>query len=1168
MKKISRILSLILVFTFIAGTLPAGTFVFAAEEVPWDVSYGGNGRQMPFDPPNNYVSQQNPPDFTWSKMDGADSYDLIVASDPELTDIKYRKDGIKTNFYNFDTIFETGVHYYWAVRYNMGSTPSGWSTPRRFRIDPNAYEFPVPDIDTLLSRIPSTHPRILVTQDTLDEFRSYKDKYEGSKEVYDAIVKMARDYTEQNVIDAEPEYQTFDNFVEQSEFNQKLGAMANTLINKMLTCGFAYLLTEDKEIGDFAVRCLIALTEWDINGATSYENQDQVHRSIMYKGAIGYDWLYDLLTEEQKQQVLTMVRDRAKVMEYLLDSIEESPYDSHGWNAYAFIGIASLATYGELQEAEGWLRKAIPGYTCIMPPWSGQDGGWSQGTDYWQYSTGNTKEFMTIFALAGVINLFDKAFAHNEHLWTMYVYPAGSYGSFGDQANMTRSNDYNYTAISLTKQAYFTHNPVALWLYEQQNQVDTTDYHSYYARTVEDTMEPEAPYSYPLAHEFSDIGWVAMTDDLINPERIQLTFKSSPYGSFNHSHADQNSFIIQAFGEKLAVKSGYYDAYHSNHDSNFTRTTPAHNSVTVATSKGQMDDSMDAKGELTAFLTQQDFDLTSGDATQAYNGRLGKFERSIIYIRPDMFVVIDDLEAAPGLESSFEWWLNAEHAIKLYENENGAKITEGSAVLDAQVQYPEKVTSYYNDTFASSNMKEYPAEGRYAESNVQTRVWFETEKTDKTKMVVTLDVHRDDTEARYTDTEYYDDYMKMTFEDGTIILVNLGDNTNEVVTADGITFTGTAVAYNDDSIMLVLGTSLKVGDKEILNFEKTASVVLGENELGISTCEDNKICVNTNNEYVQGIEKITDYDGNEMGPAYGLTIENGKLETAAANTDTENEEETEDAEEEIVSEIVESDEYITISADADNYSLMLNGKLITSNEVSTTAKVTIDGTEQDVELTGYVRRDGTTAYSGKLTIPGAKYKTVEKSENLITNAAVVGNVLEINELTLSAQTADDLYISLETVPTTELKMTTNKDYDAVKDSLTIFKEAEDYTGTRAAGANLYTTRSFLSGGAGISKFDNLGTSMTYEIEVAEEGDYSFAVKYVAWLDGGAKRSFTIGDKAYSFSMEQTLDWGTVPENWYATVSDDTIHLTPGTYTITFGVLENSWNYDWFGFIKR
>ena len=102
----------------------------------------------------------------------------------------------------------------------------------------------------------------------------------------------------------------------------------------------------------------------------------------------------------------------------------------------------------------------------------------------------------------------------------------------------------------------------------------------------------------------------------------------------------------------------------------------------------------------------------------------------------------------------------------------------------------------------------------------------------------------------------------------------------------------------------------------------------------------------------------------------------------------------------------------------------------------------------------------------------------------------------------------------------------------------------------------------------MSDFNTPGTEMVYSITIAEEGDYDFAIKYVAWEDGGAVRTFTINEKDYVFNLEKTADWGTEPGVWRAITTDSGVHLTPGTYEVKLGVTSGLWNYDWLGFVKR
>lgn len=1177
-KLLSSFLCIVICIALFSETgvfAAAGTVKGASAAEPWDKDYNLNGEAlMPFTPEDGYVAQQNPPSFKWGYVEEATSYEVVVATDPELKDIKYRKDEIKYNYYNFEMIFETGIHYYWAVRYYTDNKPSSWSKVREFRIDPDAYEYPFPDIDTIVSRVPEGHPRLLATPDTLDEFRAKKDKSAAAKKVYDREIAAADRYIKTE-INKEPidKSKEIEDPVRKAEWLQTLRGDAGAILEKSMSCGFAYLLTGDEKYGRYAIDCLVEASKWDINGVTSYQTQDQIAREFAFKTAIAYDWVEPMMTDAEKKAVLKMIHDRTKILEHLLESLKRGPYDSHGYTAYGYIGVASLATVGDIPESKEWFEKSLIGFSALTPVWGYEDG-WSQGTMYWSFDPPSVDWFMPFLAIGGIANLYGLAYSQNQYLYYMYNSPNGSYGGFGDASG---KNQTPLTKIA-TYDAYFTRNPVTRWIAEDYGYVpgETKLYGFFDYVIADDNLESEPPFTYQLSHEFQDIGWVSMMDSIINKDRIKLMFKSSPFGSFNHSHADQNSFVLEAYGQPLLISSGIYDSYHSAHDSGFTRKTGAHNSVTIADSVGQRDDDFTAKGHLTGYLTQMDFDLASGNATEAYKGEIGNFERNIVYIRPDIFVIVDDLKAsAKRKKSKFEWWLNSRKPISLYKEGNGAKIEDNGSVVDAIVQYPRKVKSYYNDIFALSDMVEIKPGGMHANAEPDKRVWFETEETAGTKMIVTLDVHRNTTEARNVNTEYEKDYVKMTFENGTIMYVNLGENTQEVKTKDGITFTGVLVVMNNESIMLSGGTSLKIGDKDIIVMEKQGSVVLGADELSLSTYSDNRVSISTDNEFINGVEKITDYNGRELGPEIGITYEKGKLvnsekeENKGSVPNNAGHKETSDGvKQDLEYSVVPDDKYITFDAEKDNYQLMLNGKLITTLKETATVNVKIDGQESKIEMQGYMDRSGKLEFIGTFDGKNHKYKCVGKSDKLIAGTLSEGLITNVGKVNLSSNTPDDLWIELKKIPIAEVESEKVDDFDSVKNNLTVFKEGEDCEKPLAGGAEIYDTRSFLSGGLGISGFNVIGTEMTYNIEIPEEGDYDFAVKYVAWDEGGAVRSFCINEIEYQYKLEQTIDWGTLPENWKVSYVKSGIHLKPGKYEVKFGAGSGSWNYDWFGFVKR
>jgi hypothetical protein len=86
--------------------------------------------------------------------------------------------------------------------------------------------------------------------------------------------------------------------------------------------------------------------------------------------------------------------------------------------------------------------------------------------------------------------------------------------------------------------------------------------------------------------------------------------------------------VLHAFGEPLAISSGYYDCYASPHHKAWTWQTKAANSITVD-GEGQTIRSPGAKGEIAAFATNDYAHYALGNARAAYGaGWSGSTDRS------------------------------------------------------------------------------------------------------------------------------------------------------------------------------------------------------------------------------------------------------------------------------------------------------------------------------------------------------------------------------------------------------------------------------------------------------------------------------------------------------------------------------------------------------------
>lgn len=161
---------------------------------------------------------------------------------------------------------------------------------------------------------------------------------------------------------------------------------------------------------------------------------------------------------------------------------------------------------------------------------------------------------------------------------------------------------------------------------------------------------------------FKSVGWAALHSELADRSRMSVYFKSSPFGSLNHSHADQNSFVIHARGEVIAMDSGIYDYYNSPHWRDWYKQTRAHNAITYDEGKGQLlgDGGVGSKahnGQIERFASTPAYDIVVGEAASAYGKDVISAKRWLVFMRPNTVVVIDRIRS--DQPKSWEWNFHA-----------------------------------------------------------------------------------------------------------------------------------------------------------------------------------------------------------------------------------------------------------------------------------------------------------------------------------------------------------------------------------------------------------------------------------------------------------------------------------------------------------------------------
>ncbi|MBI3468060.1 MAG: heparinase II/III family protein [Planctomycetes bacterium] len=171
---------------------------------------------------------------------------------------------------------------------------------------------------------------------------------------------------------------------------------------------------------------------------------------------------------------------------------------------------------------------------------------------------------------------------------------------------------------------------------------------------------------------------------------VHFLFKSSPFGTQSHGHNPHNTFQLNAYGECLLTTCVYRDLHGSRFHYEWAHSTVAHNGVLV-NGEGQIKHTPAPHGRIAEVQLTPQWDYVVGDATDAYGGRLARFHRHVVFVKPraaasatvPFIVVCDDLEAKEP--STFQFML---HGLRAFEiDESKARLSTEQQRAGVDVQY-------------------------------------------------------------------------------------------------------------------------------------------------------------------------------------------------------------------------------------------------------------------------------------------------------------------------------------------------------------------------------------------------------------------------------------------------------------------------------------------------
>ncbi|QNK56291.1 heparinase II/III family protein [Paenibacillus sp. PAMC21692] len=420
-------------------------------------------------------------------------------------------------------------------------------------------------------------------------------------------------------------------------------ALSRAIEVRLETLSLAYAVTQDQDFADKAKAYMLAMAGWESwNDSTTecdagYTCLDTAH--ITLGVSMAYDVLYNQLTSTERTQVETALETNGLIPLYV-DSTYRLDNNIEMLRASA-LGVGATVMLGKLPNAKKYLTRATNYMNWYMD--ERMNSGKSEGLLYSSYSMDNM--LMAIDSISRTTGLTE--FINHPLLndfivrWANYFLAPGG----GGLAAFSDSQYDNYFGPTMSIINNWLDNGHSGW-YLNETRPESTPFMRFLYFNPQSTITE--PSDMPSSTVLDEIGWAALRSGWDKKDTL-FAFVSNN-SKLGHNHYDQNSFQIATNRSWIAADPGYQD-FSPGPINEFT-TRMGHSTILV---DGQGQSELGG-GSLAKGMLSPSYDYIKGSAADAYgNPKLERFDRHVVYVNSEYFVIFDDLKA--NVPRTFDWIL-------------------------------------------------------------------------------------------------------------------------------------------------------------------------------------------------------------------------------------------------------------------------------------------------------------------------------------------------------------------------------------------------------------------------------------------------------------------------------------------------------------------------------
>ncbi len=351
-----------------------------------------------------------------------------------------------------------------------------------------------------------------------------------------------------------------------------------SLGDKLPYMAMAWLLTGEENYLD-------GIRSW-MNALASYENwatnKDIGSGHVLLGMSLTYDWLYDQLTEDERQRYRDKMRLQANILYQLF--VDRSIWwtqdylQNHNYTIATALAYTATALYGEIEEADDWLSMVNANYQQVLRLLS-PDGASHEGASYW----GAGMQHLLSYFLA--IRRFDpnvgKQFESHEYFKNAGLYRLHAslpgFIELVDYSDGPRT-DFQGPGHLLRALAGNFSDGHAQWLADRIELArgKNAEHHWLDLFWYEASVNPVPPDELKPYQHFPNMG-ILFARTNWSDSAFWSFYKSGPPQGFHseslnhyadsHIHPDAGEFLAWANGNWLAIDDGYVMRKHTeNHN--------------------------------------------------------------------------------------------------------------------------------------------------------------------------------------------------------------------------------------------------------------------------------------------------------------------------------------------------------------------------------------------------------------------------------------------------------------------------------------------------------------------------------------------------------------------------------------------------------------------------